>query len=84
MQSEQILDVMDIESIGCVCSGCGTEIILRLSTAHYHGSQCPNCGASWGPLPEVLISMGAVLQKIAAANLTLRFRVSETPGRQSE
>ena len=75
MVSEQILDVIDIESIGCVCSKCHTEMILKLSTAQYHGKECPNCGSNWYPLDEALAQLAAIHQKVVAAKLNLRFRL---------
>jgi hypothetical protein len=69
------LDVMEIESIGCVCSKCGTAMVLKLSTAQYNGKECPNCGSSGYLLHEVLAQLAEVHQKVVAAKLNLRFRV---------
>lgn len=76
MRTEASIDAMDIDALGIACGSCGTEIVLKVASADFSGSTCPNCDSEWNSVPEILSLLATALRKIAASNVSLRFRVT--------
>jgi Zn-finger nucleic acid-binding protein len=72
--TQEIFDLAEVQSIGCLCSKCGSEMILVIATAQFRSDQCPNCGASWYPIDDILKGFLDIHKLIVNSKLKIRLR----------
>jgi len=75
---QEIFDLAQVESIGCLCNNCGSEMIITIANAEFRSDQCPNCGNSWYPLDNILEGFLDIHKALIGSKLNLRLRTTPT------